>query len=278
MKIGKLTIVSSMLCILAGSVWLSYGIITTARANVNKNINLDVTVESASVPKISKLTTIIPDTPASIITKDVPEYLLPISPDIFNVSSQNIAPFITSLETKKPVIFLGIDDGVVKNPEAIAFFKKHRWPVTLFLNQNHVDENPQYFKDILITGANLGDHTNTHPNLAKMSYKDQKKEICASQETSKTTFGITPKLFRPPYGNYNQDTLKAAKECGLIATIGWKARVDEGKVWFQSGNKLNRGDIVLMHFRPQIMDDLKAFEAEITKQQLAIGNLEEWVK
>jgi peptidoglycan/xylan/chitin deacetylase (PgdA/CDA1 family) len=267
-----------MLCILAGSVWLSYGIINNARSNFSQNSHLDIVVESAPEPKISKLTTIIPDTPVSIITKDVPQYLLPITPDIFNASSQNIAPFITNLETKKPVVFLGIDDGMVKNPEAMVFFSKHKWPVTLFLNQNHVDTNPQYFKDILATGANLGNHTNTHPNLAKISYKDQKKEICAAQETSKTTFGITPKLFRPPYGNYNQDTLKAARGCGLTAVISWRARVDEGKVWYQSGDKLNRGDIVLMHFRPQIMDDLKAFEAEIVKQKLAVGNLEEWIK
>jgi peptidoglycan/xylan/chitin deacetylase (PgdA/CDA1 family) len=278
MNTKKLTIISTMLCVLAGSVWLSYGIIQKARKNFNENTHLDIAVVSAPAPKVAKINTIISDTPASIIKKDVPEYLLPITPDIFQASTQNIAPFITSLETKKPVVFLGIDDGMVKNPEAIAFFKKHKWPVTLFLNQNHVDENPQYFKDILATGANLGNHTNTHPNLVKLSYKEQKKEICASQETAKTTFGVTPKLFRPPYGNYNQDTLKAAKECGLTAVIGWRARVDEGKVWFQSGDKVNRGDIVLMHFRPQVMDDLKAFETEVTKQQLAVGNLEEWVK
>jgi peptidoglycan/xylan/chitin deacetylase (PgdA/CDA1 family) len=199
-------------------------------------------------------------------------------PDIFEASKQKVAPFIISFETKKPVIFLGIDDGLVKNPEALEFFKSRKWPVTLFLNKNHVDQNPAYFKSILATGANLGNHTNTHPNLLKLDYAAQKKEICDSQEESKKTFGITPKLFRPPYGNYNENTLKAAKECGLVAVIGWKARVDEGKVWYQVGDKLNKGEVVLMHFRPQIMDDLKAFEAEITKQNLTVGNLEEWVK
>jgi peptidoglycan/xylan/chitin deacetylase (PgdA/CDA1 family) len=278
MKTGKPMIVAIMLCILAGSVWLSYGVIHTAKANFNENSHLNIVVESSPEPKILVQKSIFSETPSSIISQDVPEYLLPISPDIFDASSQNIAPFITNLETKKPVVFLGVDDGLVKNPQAMEFFRKHKWPVTLFLNQNHVTENPQYFKDILAAGANLGNHTNTHPNLAKLSYKDQKKEICAAQETSKTIFAITPKLFRPPYGIYNQDTLRAAKECGLTAVVGWKARVDEGKVWFQSGDKLNRGDIILMHFRPQVMDDLKAFEAEITKQKLAVGNLEDWIK
>jgi peptidoglycan/xylan/chitin deacetylase (PgdA/CDA1 family) len=167
---------------------------------------------------------------------------------------------------------------VVKNPEALEFFKQRKWPVTLFLNQIYYKENPEYFKTILDSGANLGNHTNTHPNLLKLGYEQQKKEICDSQNSYKDSFGITPKFFRPPYGNYNDNTLKAARACGVTAVIGWKARVDEGKVWYQVGDKLNAGEIVLMHFRPQVMDDLKAFETEINKQKLTVANLEEWIQ
>jgi peptidoglycan/xylan/chitin deacetylase (PgdA/CDA1 family) len=201
-----------------------------------------------------------------------------IIPDIYNASAEPVAPFLTNIETKKPVIFIGIDDGVKKIPEAIEFFKQKKWPTTLFLNQIYYKENSDYFKQILASGSNLGNHTNTHPNLNKLSFEEQKKEICEAQEESKKTFGAAPKLFRPPYGNYTEKTLKAARECGIVAVIGWKARVDEGKVWYQVGNKLRAGEIVLMHFRPQMMDDLKAFEEEITRQGLTVANLEDWVK
>jgi peptidoglycan/xylan/chitin deacetylase (PgdA/CDA1 family) len=201
-----------------------------------------------------------------------------IIPDIYNASAESTAPFLTNIETKKPVIFIGIDDGVKKIPEAVEFFKQRKWPTTLFLNQVYYKDDPEYFKQILATGSNLGNHTYNHPNLNKLSYEDQKKEICEFQNDSKKVFGVAPKLFRPPYGNYTETTLRAARDCGIVAVIGWKARVDEGKVWYQVGDKLRAGEIVLMHFRPQMMDDLKAFEEEITRQGLTVANLEDWIK
>ena len=35
------------------------------------------------------------------------------------------------------------------------------------------------------------------------------------QDVIEKRFGKRPTLFRPPYGNYNQDTLRAAKSCGI---------------------------------------------------------------
>jgi hypothetical protein len=33
-----------------------------------------------------------------------------------------------------------------------------------------------------------------------------------------------------------------------------------------------------MHFRPRIMEDLKAFDDEITKQGLSVQNLNDWIE
>jgi peptidoglycan/xylan/chitin deacetylase (PgdA/CDA1 family) len=273
-------------------VYLLIPIIVVTSAIFSYNLFFPIKIETQQ--EIKKIDKLIEDSEISVIGDDdlkiptnktkiiIPEIKTPIVskilPDVYKASDKTVAPFLFALETKKPVIFIGIDDGVVKNPEALEFFKKHKWPLTIFPNQIYFKENPEYFKTILDSGANLGNHTNTHPNLIKLSYEQQKKEICDSQNSYKEAFGITPKLFRPPFGNYNDNTLKAARACGLVATIGWKARVDEGKVWYQLGDKLNAGEIVLMHFRPQVMDDLRAFETEITKQNLTVANLEEWIQ
>jgi peptidoglycan/xylan/chitin deacetylase (PgdA/CDA1 family) len=273
-------------------VYLLIPIIVVASALLSYNIFFPLKIESQ--PEIQKIDKLLGDSQITVISEEdlkipankakivIPEIKNPtiakILPDVYKASEKAVEPFLFALETKKPVIYIGIDDGVVKNPEALEFFKKHKWPVTIFPNQIYFKENPDYFKAILDSGANLGNHTNTHPNLIKLTYEQQKKEICDSQDAYKSSFGITPKLFRPPFGNYNENTLKAARACGLTATIGWKARVDEGKVWYQVGEKLNAGEIVLMHFRPQVMDDLRAFETEITKQNLTVANMEEWIQ
>jgi peptidoglycan/xylan/chitin deacetylase (PgdA/CDA1 family) len=272
--------------------YLMIPILIVVSALLSYNLLFPVKIESQPEPKkISKLLgeskinvitdeemSVTASTPRISITREEKPIIPKIIPDILKASEKPVAPFLFAVDTNKPVIFLGIDDGVVKNPEALEFFKQHKWPVTLFLNQIYYKENSEYFKTILDSGANLGNHTNTHPNLLKLTYEQQKKEICDSQNSYKDTFGITPKFFRPPYGNYNDSTLKAARACGITAAIGWKARVDEGKVWYQVGNKLNAGEIVLMHFRPQVMDDLRAFETEINKQKLTVANLEEWIQ
>lgn len=197
--------------------------------------------------------------------------------DKYYASSQAKAPVLYSIKTSKPVIFLGIDDGIKKSPEALEYFRSKRWPMTMFINQVYYKENIDYFKDIINSGANIGSHTINHLDLTKLNYEQQKKEICNAQDGYLKDFGSKAKFLRPPYGNFNENTEIAAKACGHIAIIHWKARIDEGKVFYQSGNKLNAGDIVLMHFRPRIMEDLKAFDDEITKQGLSVQNMNDWI-
>jgi peptidoglycan/xylan/chitin deacetylase (PgdA/CDA1 family) len=208
---------------------------------------------------------------------DEPKVYSKIQPEPTKVSDQGTVPIINEIKTDKPVIFLGIDDGEVTSPETLQFFQDRKWPVTLFINKIHYDKNISYFKSILDSGANLGNHTMNHPNLIKLSYEAQKKEICDSQDAYQKDFGSRPKLFRPPFGNYNKNTQQVVTDCGMIAINNWKARVDEGKMWYQAGDKLNKGEIILMHFRPRMMEDLRAFEDEINKQGLEVGDLTKWL-
>jgi peptidoglycan/xylan/chitin deacetylase (PgdA/CDA1 family) len=198
--------------------------------------------------------------------------------DKYLASSQKVAPVLYDIKTDKPVIFLGIDDGVKKIPEALEFFKQKKWPMTMFLNHKYYKDDLAYFKTIEATGANFGSHTINHYELTKMSYEQQRNEICSSQEQYQRDFGSKVKLFRPPYGSFNENTKRAAKDCGHAAIIHWKATVDSGLVFYQSGNSLKPGQIVLMHFRPRLMDDLRAFDEEITKQGLTVQNLNDWIE
>ena len=222
--------------------------------------------------------TFVPQTPVIIENEVIIiKPIVAVNDKIF-ASGEATVPVLYSIKTDKPVIFLGIDDGLKKLPEALEFFKQKKWPMTMFINQQYYKENVDYFKSIMATGANIGSHTISHPDLSKLSYADQKREICNAQEQYQKDFGIRPKLFRPPYGNFNANTKLAAKDCGHIAIIHWKATVDNGLVYYQKGTNLNKGDIVLMHFRPKIMEDLKAFNDEITKQGLTVQNLNDWIQ
>jgi peptidoglycan/xylan/chitin deacetylase (PgdA/CDA1 family) len=266
-KFNVLIIIAILVTVVTGSI---YTIKSQNEKNVSK-LNQPVVIENQ--------TSFEPQLPI-IIEKNPINLNKVFSPDgdKYFASSQKVAPVLYNIKTAKPVIFLGIDDGVKKSPEALEYFKQKQWPMTMFINQIYYKENIDYFKSIVATGANVGSHTINHPDLSKLTYEQQRKEICNAQDGYEKDFGAKAKFFRPPYGNFNENTKIAAKNCGHIALIHWRARVDEGAVFYQVGKKLNPGEIVLMHFRPRIMDDLKAFDEEITKQGLSVQNLNDWIE
>lgn len=178
-------------------------------------------------------------------------------------------PVVRRITTDKPYVFITMDDGAVKDPDALKMIQQSGTHPLLFLNQKYVKGNEAYFKAILdSTGATLGDHTVNHPNLKGKPLDFQRKEICDDADDFKTEFGIRPSIFRPPFGNYDQNTLKAAAECGMRVAVLWTAAVNDGHVQFQVGDKLRQGDIVLMHFRKTFKEDYQAFLDQAKKDGL----------
>jgi peptidoglycan/xylan/chitin deacetylase (PgdA/CDA1 family) len=189
------------------------------------------------------------------------------------------APVVRHIDTGgKPYVFITIDDGAVQDPHALDLIKQSGARPTLFLNDHYVKGHEDYFKqlqdkDDLV----IGNHTVNHPDLAKLSYAAQKKEICDDSDAFAKVFGHRPTLFRPPFGNYNAETLRATADCGLKALVMWTAAVNDGVVQFQAGNKLKAGDIVLMHFRKTFVQDYTAFVNRAKQDGLTPVPLPDWL-
>jgi peptidoglycan/xylan/chitin deacetylase (PgdA/CDA1 family) len=188
-------------------------------------------------------------------------------------------PVLTRIPTDKPVIFLGIDDGLIKSPQAKDWLLKHNLPFTLFLEDDLVKNDLDYFRDLQNAGMTIQDHTITHADLTTLNLDQQKSEICGAADNFQSAFGSRPTLFRPPYGSFNDATKQAATECGMKAIVVWHAKANGGSIQFQDGNThFLPGDIVLMHFRNEFLQDMKAFEDQVTKDHLQVGRLEDWIQ
>jgi hypothetical protein len=188
-------------------------------------------------------------------------------------------PVLTRIPTDKPVIFLGIDDGLVKSPEAKNWLLSHKLPFTLFLEDDLVKNDLDYFRDLQNAGMTIQDHTITHADLATLNLEEQKAEICGAADSFQIAFGARPTLFRPPYGSLNDTTKQAATECGIKAIVVWHAKANGGSIQFQDGNThFLPGDIVLMHFRNEFLQDMQAFEDQVVKDHLQVGRLEDWIQ
>jgi peptidoglycan/xylan/chitin deacetylase (PgdA/CDA1 family) len=171
-----------------------------------------------------------------------------------------LVPEIRRIETDKPYVFITVDDGAVRHPQALELIRTSGVRPTLFLNTRYVEGHGDYFTPFHAQlKIPVQAHSASHPNLTGKSYETQKQEICGNADFLTGIGGTRPTLFRPPYGNYDRTTRKAAADCGMTAIVLWTASVNDGVVQFQSGAKLNAGDIVLMHFRNSFAEDYLAF-------------------
>jgi peptidoglycan/xylan/chitin deacetylase (PgdA/CDA1 family) len=173
------------------------------------------------------------------------------------IQGGSVAPVISRVPTTNPVVFFTIDDGLVRDPAVIDFLRDHHIPVTIFPIPAYVHQDPAYFNQIHALGASAQDHTVTHPDLRKLGGAALQKEICGVLDDYAGRFGARPWLMRPPFGYLSQSAPVVARQCGIRAVVTWRATMNDGRLDVQGGGPLQPGDIILMHFRPDLRGNLE---------------------
>ncbi|MFI5809311.1 polysaccharide deacetylase family protein [Streptomyces sp. NPDC051561] len=198
--------------------------------------------------------------------------------------SEGLPPVFTTVPVKDRVVFLTIDDGAEKDPELLRMMDELKIPYSAFLSEYLVKEDYGYFKKMQDRGVALHNHTLNHRYLPGLSYRKQRYEICGQQANIEKRYGKRPALFRPPYGNYNKDTLLAAKSCGVKAVPLWSAEAfPDHMEWREWDRDLHPGDIVLTHFRGRgdwkgsMPDMIRRVMKTITAKGYAVAKLEDYV-
>ncbi|WAL97362.1 polysaccharide deacetylase family protein [Streptomyces sp. Je 1-369] len=203
----------------------------------------------------------------------------------FEVKGQeSLPPVFTTIPTKEKVVFLTIDDGAEKDPALLKMMSELKLPYTAFLSDYLVSEDYTYFKKMQDRGVTLNNHTLNHRYLPGLSYEGQRREICGMQDVIKKHYGKRPELFRPPYGNYNRDTLRAAKSCGVKAVPLWASEAFADHMeWREWDRDLHPGDIILTHFRGRedwkgtMPDMIRKVMKTVTDKGYAVARLEDYL-
>lgn len=203
----------------------------------------------------------------------------------FEVKGQaSLPPVFTTIPTKEKVVFLTMDDGAEKDPALLRMMSELRLPYTAFLSDYLVKEDYTYFKKMQDRGVTLNNHTLNHRYLPGLPYEGQRREICGMQDVIKKHYGKRPELFRPPYGNYNRDTLRAAKSCGVKAVPLWASEAFADHMeWREWDRDLHPGDIILTHFRGRedwkgtMPDMIRRVMKTVTDKGYAVARLEDYL-
>ncbi|MFD9688550.1 polysaccharide deacetylase family protein [Kitasatospora sp. NPDC059088] len=193
-------------------------------------------------------------------------------------------PVVFRVPTEDKVVFLTIDDGFEKDPEFSRMAAELGIPLSAFLSDYLVRDNYGYFRDLHKQGVEINNHTINHRNLKVLDYETQRREICDQQDQLEQQIGVRPRLFRPPYGEYNDDTLRAAASCGVQAVPLWNEEAfPDHMEWRYDDRKLHPGDIILTHFRgtsdwkATMPDLLRKVLNEVTAAGYSLGRLDDYL-
>lgn len=193
-------------------------------------------------------------------------------------------PVVYRVPTDDKVVFLTVDDGDEKDPEFSRMARELGIPLSAFVSDYLVRENYGYFRDLHAQGVEINNHTINHRNLKVLDYDTQREEICTQQDQLEKQIGVRPRLFRPPYGEYNDDTLRAAASCGVQAVPLWNEEAfPDHMEWRYDDQKLHPGDIILTHFRgvdiwnASMPDLLRKVVNDATAQGFALARLDDYL-
>jgi peptidoglycan/xylan/chitin deacetylase (PgdA/CDA1 family) len=184
-----------------------------------------------------------------------------------------LAPVVFRVHTRARVVFVTIDDGTVRDPRVLLLEERMHLPLSLFIVAGPATVGRAYWQQMHAAGATIEEHTLTHPFLTRLPFANQQHEICGDLDQYALWFGARPVLFRPPYGDYDAASRRAANSCGLRAVMLWTATMQAGR-FDVVGHRLEPGDIILLHFTHTLYSDLLIVLARIHAAGFQVGRLE----
>lgn len=122
---------------------------------------------------------------------------------------------------------------------------------TWFMVEFWAEKYPEYVKKIS-EKHEIGTHSSTHSYMSKQNSEEIKLELSTSSEAIETVTGGKVELFRPPYGDYDDELIKTASEQGYytiqwdVDSLDWKD-LSATDIAMRVINGVKGGSIILMH-------------------------------
>ncbi len=174
---------------------------------------------------------------------------------IYGFASGNKKLPIYCVETEKKQIAISFDAawGNDDTETLISILKEYNVPATFFVVGAWVDKYPESVKQLSDAGHQIHNHSNTHPHMPQLSANQMADELNSCNEKIAAVTGVTPTLFRCPYGDYNNATIDAVKNANMhcvqwsVDSLDWKENATADSIAKRVISKVQNGSIVLFH-------------------------------
>lgn len=193
----------------------------------------------------------------------------------FGYSTRKVPIYNVDTEEKQVAISFDAAWGADKTEAIIEILKEFEVDATFFLVGFWVDDYPEMTKAIDEAGFEIGTHSNTHPDMVKLSKETMKNELETSISKINAVTNKEVSLFRAPFGSYNNDLIDTADELGLktiqwdVDSLDWKG-LSASEITNRIMSRVKNGSIILMHNNSDnILDALR-----LTLNRLKIAGYE----
>lgn len=154
--------------------------------------------------------------------------------------------------TGKKVIALTFDDGpnTTTTVEMLDQLEKYEVVASFFVVGNSItEESGEVMKRAYDMGCEIGNHSQTHSDMTKMTEEDIREEIRYTSDMVEEITGEAPHFFRPPYISVN-DTMFDAIDLPFISGYGandWEDTVTAEQRASKILDQVSDGSIILLH-------------------------------
>jgi peptidoglycan/xylan/chitin deacetylase (PgdA/CDA1 family) len=114
---------------------------------------------------------------------------------------------------------------------AVPVLKELKIPATFFIVSNFIGKTSSWdvykelhlsheqIKELIGLGFKIGSHTANHPDLTRISSQAVFYELSTSKKSLEDAFGVPVNYLSYPFGRFNEETQKIAKDCGYKGAI-----------------------------------------------------------
>jgi peptidoglycan/xylan/chitin deacetylase (PgdA/CDA1 family) len=174
---------------------------------------------------------------------------------------------------------LTYDDGPsATTDQLLAALRANRLRATFFNQGNNSLDRPQQVRAELRAGNWVGNHTFTHPHLPQIGEPTAFQEIASTQWVLRDITGREPTLFRPPYGETDDQVRADESRIGVLEVL-WTV---DSRDWAgasaeeiaAAAHTLQPGGIILMHdWPPATIDAVPLIAADLAARGLCPGRI-----
>jgi peptidoglycan-N-acetylglucosamine deacetylase len=161
---------------------------------------------------------------------------------------------LTAPASGAKTVALTFDDGPWpgSTKAILKILKKYGVKATFFEIGQQARKMPSLSRAVGDAGMEMGNHSETHPNLARLSASAVSNEITRAQNDITKASGKAPKFFRPPGGNTTSKMYPVLSKLHLgwvqwdVDTDDWK-KPSASKIVSRVLKNVRPGSVVLMH-------------------------------